>query len=67
MKEIAYAKINLALHVRRRERLGSSDAWLLYRATAIPSAVWIALFSLLVGGAWVLAWQPVATVLLKGA
>ena len=55
------------VHVRRRERLGSSDAWLLYRATAIPSAVWIALFSLLVGGAWVLAWQPVATVLLKGA
>ena len=55
------------VHVRRRERLGSSDAYLLYRATAVPSALWIALFAVLVAGAWFAAWQPVSTILLKGA
>ncbi|MHC6593763.1 M50 family metallopeptidase [Arthrobacter sp. C152] len=55
------------VHLRRRDRLGTSDAYLLYRATAVPAAVWIAVFCVLVAGAWFVAWQPVAAVLLKGA
>lgn len=55
------------VHLRRRERLGSSDAYLLYRATSVPSAVWIILFAVLVAGAWYAAWRPVSTILLKGA
>jgi hypothetical protein len=55
------------VHVRRRERLSTSDAYLLYRATAVPSAIWITLFAALVGGSWFVAWQPISTVLLRGA
>lgn len=55
------------VHLRRRERLGSSDAYLLYRATSVPSAVWIILFAVLVAGSWYAAWRPVSTILLKGA
>lgn len=51
------------VHLRRREKLASSDAHLLYRATSVPSFVWIALFSAVVAGAWWVAWQPVALVL----
>ena len=55
------------LHLRRRERLASSDAYLLWRATSIPSAVWIVLFAVLVAGSWLWAWQPISTVLYAGA
>ncbi|NUS35533.1 MAG: M50 family metallopeptidase [Pseudarthrobacter sp.] len=55
------------VHLRRRDRLASSDAYLLYRATAVPSAVWIALFFLLIAGAWFVSWQPVPAILLGGA
>ena len=55
------------VHLRRRERLASSDAFLLYRITAVPSAVWIALFACVVAGSWALAWQPIALILLAGA
>jgi len=55
------------LHLRRRERLASSDAYLLWRATSIPSAVWIVLFAALVAGSWLWAWQPISTVLYAGA
>lgn len=55
------------VHIRRRGSLGSSDAYLLYRATSIPSGVWIALFTLFVAGAWLVAWQPVSATLLEGA
>ena len=55
------------LHLRRRERLASSDAYLLWRATSIPSAVWIVLFAVLVAGSWLWAWQPISTVLNAGA
>ncbi len=55
------------VHLRRRERLGSSDAYLLYRATSVPSGIWIALFSLIVAGSWLVAWQPISMILLKGA
>lgn len=55
------------VHLRRRDRLASSDAYLLYRATAIPSGIWIALFSVLVAGSWLVAWQPISAVLPTGA
>ncbi|BCW75664.1 MULTISPECIES: M50 family metallopeptidase [unclassified Arthrobacter] len=55
------------VHIRRRGSLGSSDAYLLYRATSVPSGVWIALFTLLVAGAWLVAWQPVSAILAEGA
>ena len=55
------------VHVRRRGSLGTSDAYLLYRATSVPSGVWIALFTLLVAGSWLVAWQPVSVILLEGA
>lgn len=55
------------VHLRRRERLASSDAYLLWRATAVPSGVWILLFAALVAGSWLWAWQPISTVLLAGA
>jgi hypothetical protein len=51
------------VHLRRRERLASSDAYLLYRATAVPSAIWILLFAVLVAGSWIVAWLPVSAIL----
>jgi hypothetical protein len=54
------------VHLRRRNRLASSDAYLLFRATAIPSIVWILLFTVLVGGSWLVAWQPISAVLPAG-
>ncbi|PNI09548.1 hypothetical protein CXX84_04665 [Arthrobacter sp. AFG7.2] len=55
------------VHLRRRDRLTSSDAYLLWRATAVPSAVWIVLFAVLVAGSWLWAWQPISVVLAAGA
>jgi len=50
------------VHLRHRDRLPTSDAYLLARATSIPAAVWIALFAVVVAGAWWFAWQPMAPV-----
>jgi hypothetical protein len=55
------------VHLRRRSRLATSDAYILYRATSVPSGIWICLFITVVGGAWALAIQPVAAVLSAGA
>jgi hypothetical protein len=55
------------LHVRRRDRLSSSDAYLLYRSTSVPSFVWIALFLAIVSASWFLAWQPISAILVAGA
>lgn len=55
------------VHLRRRDRLASSDAYLLYRATSVPSGVWIALFVAAVAGSWLLAWQPISSVLADSA
>jgi len=55
------------LHLRRRDRLASSDAYILYRATAVPSAVWIVLFTALVAGSWLVALQPISAILAWGA
>lgn len=54
------------VHLRRRDQLRTSDAYILYRATAVPSVVWIALFSLVVAASWLVAWQPMSRVLAAG-
>lgn len=51
------------LHVRHRNRLATSDAFLLYRATSVPAPVWIVVFAALVAASWWVAWQPMAAVL----
>ncbi|QHK19146.1 M50 family peptidase [Pseudarthrobacter psychrotolerans] len=55
------------VHLRRRDRLSSSDAYLLYRATSIPSGIWIALFVAVIAGSWLVAWQPISAILASGA
>lgn len=45
------------VHVRRRD-VGSSDAYLLQRATRLPSALWLAMFALVIGAALVLSVGP---------
>lgn len=55
------------LHLRRRDRLASSDAYLLFRATAVPSFIWIVLFCAVVAGAWLAAWHQVSLIVPGGA
>lgn len=55
------------VHLRRRDRLASSDAYILYRATSVPSGIWIALFMAVVAGCWLVAWQPISSILAAGA
>ena len=55
------------VHLRRRDRLASSDAYILYRATSVPSGIWIALFLAVVAGCWLVAWQPISSILAAGA
>ena len=55
------------VHLRRRDQLATSDAHILYRATAVPSGVWIALFSLVVAASWAVAWQPMSRIFAGGA
>ena len=38
----------LAVHTKRRRNLNSSDAYILYRRTGIPSAVWLTGFALVI-------------------
>jgi len=45
----------IGVHVRRRDQLASSDAYLLYRRTGIPSPIWLLLFTALIGGCCVAA------------
>ncbi|MET3720416.1 MULTISPECIES: M50 family metallopeptidase [unclassified Arthrobacter] len=51
------------VHLRRRDRLASSDAYILYRSTSVPSGIWIALFLAIVAGCWLVAWQPISSIL----
>lgn len=44
----------IGVHVRRRGQLQTSDAYLLYRRTGVPSVVWLAIFAALIGGCCVL-------------
>ncbi|MBG6181065.1 M50 family metallopeptidase [Arthrobacter sp. CAN_A1] len=46
----------ISVHLRRRQELDSSDAYLLYRSTGVPSPVWLVLFALAIAGAMVWAW-----------
>jgi hypothetical protein len=39
----------VGVHTRRREQLSTSDAYLLFKRTGIPSVVWLLLFSALIG------------------
>jgi hypothetical protein len=41
----------IAVHIGRRDRLQTSDAYLLYRRTGVPSPLWLALFTVLIGAA----------------
>ena len=45
----------VGVHTRRRDQLGTSDAYLLYRRTGVPSPVWLALFAVLIGASVVFA------------
>ncbi len=55
--------LNVTLvHLRHRHRLDTSDAYLLSRRTAIPSPVWLFLFTAVIGGSWFLAWRAVGMV-----
>jgi hypothetical protein len=43
----------IGVHVGRRDQIGTSDAYLLSRRTGVPSAVWLTIFVVLIGGCWV--------------
>lgn len=38
------------VHTRHRSRLHTSDAYLLFRRTGVPSPLWLALFAAIIGG-----------------
>lgn len=44
----------IGVHVRHRDQLPTSDAYLLYRRTGVPSVIWLAIFTALIGGCCVL-------------
>lgn len=48
-----------SVHVRRRRERGQSDAYLLYRATGIPSPVWLVLFTAVIAASAGWAWTVV--------
>ena len=44
----------LGVHVRRRTQLATSDAYILYRHTRVPSPIWLLLFAAIITGClWV--------------
>lgn len=44
----------ISVHTRRRTQLQTSDAYILYRHTGVPSPVWLLVFAIVIGGcAWV--------------
>lgn len=45
----------VGVHTRRRGQLATSDAYLLYRRTGVPSPLWLLLFTIVIGGCCVLA------------
>jgi len=45
----------VGVHTRRRTQLQTSDAYLLYRSTGVPSPVWLALFAVLIVGSVIFA------------
>jgi hypothetical protein len=45
----------VAVHTRRRTALSTSDAYLLYRRTHVPSPVWLFLFAVVIAGSLAIA------------
>lgn len=45
----------IAVHTRNRGQLATSDAYLLYRRTGVPSPVWLLLFAVVIAGCCALA------------
>ena len=45
----------IGVHARRRDQLQTSDAYLLFRRTGVPSPVWLLLFAVVIGGCVVFA------------
>lgn len=45
----------IGVHTRRRDQLGTSDAYLQFKSTGIPSIFWLLLFSALIGASLVWA------------
>lgn len=52
----------ISVHLRRRRELQSSDAFLLYRSTGVPSPVWLLLFAVVIAASLVAAWFPLSEV-----
>ncbi|MDF9278141.1 M50 family metallopeptidase [Arthrobacter sp. EH-1B-1] len=50
----------VSVHARRRRDRGQSDAYLLYRSTGILTAVWLALFAVVIAGSLAWAWLVVS-------
>ena len=46
----------VTVHFRRRELLETSDAYLLFRRTMIPSPIWLLLFGAVIGWCWLTAY-----------
>lgn len=42
----------IAVHTHRRESLNTSDAYLLFRRTGVPSPVWLLIFTLIIAACW---------------
>ncbi|MHA7155034.1 M50 family metallopeptidase [Arthrobacter sp. TMN-50] len=55
-----------SVHLRRRRELPSSDAYLLFRSTGVPSPIWLALFAVIIAGSLVWAWASLSGVVLAG-
>jgi hypothetical protein len=53
----------VAVHTRRRNELSTSDAYLLYRRTHVPSPVWLLLFAVVIAGSITLAAHSYITTL----
>ncbi|QEE62693.1 M50 family metallopeptidase [Salinibacterium sp. dk2585] len=45
----------IAVHTRNRRQLATSDAYILYMHTGVPSPVWLLLFAIMIAVCWALA------------
>lgn len=59
--------VNLfSVHLRRRHLLETSDAYILFKATGIPSPIWLVLFCAVIAGSWFVSYGSFASVLVSG-
>lgn len=56
----------LSVHLRRRRELQSSDAYLLYRSTGVPSPVWLLLFAAVIAGSLAATWVSLSGEIAQG-